>query len=52
MGKTEKDEYLIDKIKNGDRKAEESLYDKYRKIITKHIVNKYPFNYYTCNTRS
>jgi len=47
MEKTEKDEFLINKIKGGDRKSEEFLYDKYRKIITRYIVNKYPFNYET-----
>ena len=47
MEKTEKDEFLIDKIRNGDRKSEEELYNKYRKIVTKHIVTKFPFNYDT-----
>ena len=47
MEKTEKDESIINKIINGDRKAEENLYNRYRKILTKFIVNKYPSNYDT-----
>ena len=47
MERTEKDESLINKIINGDRKAEEILYSRCKKLITKFIVNKYPFNYDT-----
>jgi RNA polymerase sigma-70 factor (ECF subfamily) len=40
----EEDGILIKKIISGDRKAQEELYNRYKKIVTKQIVNKYPFN--------
>lgn len=37
----EKDIVLIKQIKNGNKKAEETLYKKYSKIIKKYLSNKY-----------
>lgn len=40
----EEDSELIKMILSGDRKAQEELYERYKKFVTKNIVNKYPFN--------
>lgn len=40
----EEDINFISGILCGDKKSENKLYNKYKKIIFKYIVNKYPFN--------
>ena len=40
--KKEKDLVLIRDIKNGDKKAEKVLYEKYKELIKTHLSIKYP----------